>query len=73
MSISLDKIEDEVNEMNEGQKRFYKIEEFESQEYLDQAFELLEDIAFRSGIKVVPHKESQTGSRNIDMIIVTKL
>ena len=33
MSVSLKSIENEVNNMNEGQKRFYKIDEFDSQEH----------------------------------------
>lgn len=73
MPVSLDSIENEVNQMNEGQKRFYKIDEFESQEQLDQAFEFLRDISFSSSIRVVPHQESKTGNRNVDVIIVTKL
>lgn len=73
MPVSLDSIENEVNQMNEGQKRFYKIDEFESQEQLDQVFEFLLDISFSSSIKVIPHKESKTGNRNVDVIIVTKL
>jgi hypothetical protein len=73
MSVSLKSIENEVNNMNEGQKRFYKIDEFDSQEHLDRAFDFLQEIAFSSSISVVPHKESQTGKRNIDVIIVTKL
>lgn len=70
MTYLLETIENEVNAMTKGQKKFYQ---FESQEQTDQVFKFLRKIEFDAEINVKPHLESQTGNRNIDRIIVTKL
>jgi hypothetical protein len=59
-----------IENMTRGQKEFYN---FESQEQIDQVFKFLCDIEYDVGIRVEAHRESQTGNRNIDLVIVTKL
>ena len=72
MSLSLETIQNEIQQMGKGQKKFYTIEDLGSQDALDQTLAFLEDIQFESAISVKAHRESQTGLRNVDAIIVTK-
>lgn len=70
MSAFFSNIENEIKNMTKGQKKFYQ---FDSQEDIDQVFKFLCNIKLDTGINVKPHRESQTGNKNIDVIIVTKL
>lgn len=63
-------IENELKNMTRGQKKFYQ---FDTQEEIDRVFKFLYEIESEMEIKVKPHVESQTGNRNIDLILVTKL
>lgn len=70
MSDLLTSIENELKNMTRGQKKFYQ---FDTQEEIDRVFKFLCSIESDMGIKVKPHVESQTGNRNIDLILVTKI
>ncbi|NNH77854.1 hypothetical protein HLH17_09310 [Acinetobacter sp. ANC 5380] len=72
MTLSIQDITQKIVLMNEGKKVFYRLDQFASQDALNRTYKFLSDNRFDLGIKVDEHRESSSGHRNIDVIIVTK-
>ncbi len=68
--INFDLIFDELQAMHSNGVKFYKNLTLEE---LQELNDFLEDNKYDLGIEIKPHRESKSGNRNIDMIIVKKL
>ncbi|MDM1757203.1 hypothetical protein HX127_06340 [Acinetobacter sp. 256-1] len=68
--INYDLIFEELQAMHPKGIKFFK--DHTSQEF-EELNDFLEDNKFELGIEIKPHKESTTGNRSIDFIMVKKL
>lgn len=68
--INYDLIFEELQAMHSKGVKFFK--DYTSQEF-EELNDFLEDNKFELGIEIKPHRESTSGNRSIDAIMVKKL